>query len=504
MTNSTDIKKNLRSFSVFPLTLLILALPTLVFAFEINYPIIPGAPSPTDFSSFVNYLYYFLLIVGAMVASLSLIYGGVVYFFSGGNPGKTMFARQQIFASFTGLGILLMSFVILNFLNPNLNVIKIPEIPTISGPGLEPIIPLDDRIIYYWELPTGALEDDVLKKTLILNEPTNLSKSVENLAGELEEEMQELETLLQSCQCSNLFSDCNDAQCNNESECINLLDGTASQADLCPNLNMIQSQQDKIKAIQNQLALAWKTLQIATIDAKIALIKLNTVRSLLKECLTPPMDIKTFLGIQDVAGIEKKIFFDSKNNPSSPVDCDQSAPDIILPNTLSKQAMYLLALNPGWCPTCSSMEGNHVLECYNDTVAKSLAVGPNPINPALALVIWLNESNASNYNLSVEDFGIHNPSAPVVGFTAQINRFLSLFETYRTTAFPQCFSQIDSENDMTTFLRIFRAGDCIQQEGLEYAENIRKGAWNLMMGCPTTGCIPPVCFPSSPTDLSCY
>ena len=472
MTNSTDTKKFLRSFSVFPLTILILALPTLVFALEIDYPVIPGAPSPNDFSSFVNYLYYFLLTVGAMIASLSLTYGGVIYFFSKGNPGKTMFARQQIFASFTGLGILLMSFIILNFLNPNLNVIKIPDIPTISGPGLEPIVPLEDRIIYYWELPTGALEDDVLKKTSALMEPTDLSQSVEDSVKELEQEMKTLENLLQSCQCSNLFSYCNNAQCGNQSECINLSGGTASQADLCPNLNMIQTQRDKINVVQNKLALAWKTLQISTIDAKIALIKLNAVRSLLKECLTPPMDLKTFLGIQDVDRIEKKIFFDSGSQVSTPIDCNQSAPDIVppLPNTLDEQAMYNLALSPGWCPGgCAPVEDNHVRECYNDTVKKALTAG---INPAFALTIWLNESNASNYSLSAEDFGIHNPGTPVVGFTAQINRFLSLFESYKNN-FPQCFSQTDSENDMTTFLRIFRAGDCINQAGLQYAEDIK-------------------------------
>ncbi|PIZ77098.1 MAG: hypothetical protein COY04_00575, partial [Parcubacteria group bacterium CG_4_10_14_0_2_um_filter_7_35_8] len=430
----------------------------------------PGAPSPNDFSSFVNYLYYFLLTVGAMIASLSLIYGGVIYFFSKGNPGKTMFARQQIFASFTGLGILLMSFIILNFLNPNLNVIKIPDIPTISGPGLEPIVPLEDRIIYYWELPTGALEDDVLKKTSALMEPTDLSQSVEDSVKELEQEMKTLENLLQSCQCSNLFSYCNNAQCGNQSECINLSGGTASQADLCPNLNMIQTQRDKINVVQNKLALAWKTLQISTIDAKIALIKLNAVRSLLKECLTPPMDLKTFLGIQDVDRIEKKIFFDSGSQVSTPIDCNQSAPDIILPKAINKQLAHFLAIN--WCETADhpwSCGADHVLECYNDTVGKSLVAG---INPAFALVIWLNESNASNYSLSADDFGIHNPGTPVVGFTAQINRFLSLFESYKNN-FPQCFSQTDSENDMTTFLRIFRAGDCINQAGLQYAEDIK-------------------------------
>ena len=51
---------------------------------------------------------------------------------------------------------------------------------------------------------------------------------------------------------------------------------------------------------------------------------------------------------------------------------------------------------------------------------------------------------------------------------------------------------------MTTFLRIFRAGDCINQAGLDYARELKKdgGTWDMMTNnCP---------FPSSQIDSSCY
>jgi len=111
------------------------------------------------------------------------------------------------------------------------------------------------------------------------------------------------------------------------------------------------------------------------------------------------------------------------------------------------------------------------------------------INPAFALAIWLNESNASNYDISCEDFGIHNPS--IVGFNAQINRFLSLPDAYRAS-FPACFGRGD---DMTAFLRIFKSGNCNDQAGLDYANDIKKGAWTFVTTCP---------FLNYPTDTSCY
>ncbi len=350
-----DKKRFLKNIG-FLLASSILALPILALAFETKFPVIPGVPSPSDLLSFINYLYYFLLIVGSMVSLLSLIYGGIIYFFSGGNPGKTIFAKQQIFASFTGLGILLLSFVILNFLNPNLTITKLPNLPIISGPGLAPIIPPEQRVMSYWELPIGELETDVLNKTAVLIQPIDLSKPVEDLVKELENESIYLKTLLESCECSNLFSDCDDAQCNNQLECKKeSWGGTPDKIDLCPNLTIIENQQEKIEIVQNNLKLARKSLLTASISAKIAIIKLITARNLLKACLPSPMDLNTFLGIQDVQGIEKKILFDNTSLKKHPLTfyCDLNE-DFVLAsmNYLGTKIQELLArisFEPGGC-----------------------------------------------------------------------------------------------------------------------------------------------------------
>lgn len=164
------------------------------------------------------------------------------------------------------------------------------------------------------------------------------------------------------------------------------------------------------------------------------------------------------------------------------IDCNRSAADVSLPRTLDRQATLQLALN--WV---AGQPGNHVLDCYNDVIKRS---GEKGINPAFSLLIWLNESNASNYNISVEDFGIHDSS--VRGFSAQITRFLELPGGYKAN-YPECFG--NGKNEMESFLRLFRSGNCTDDAGLQYAQYLPT-LWNWISSCPN--------FPRYPTDTSCY
>ncbi|HJX59328.1 hypothetical protein A2V61_01765 [Candidatus Woesebacteria bacterium RBG_19FT_COMBO_47_8] len=166
---------------------------------------------------------------------------------------------------------------------------------------------------------------------------------------------------------------------------------------------------------------------------------------------------------------------------SGEIDCNEDAPNVSLRGTLNRQATFQLALN--WV---SGQSGNHVMECYNDVVKRSKSEG---FNSALALLIWLNESNASNYNLSVEDFGIHSSS--VRGFSAQIDQLLQLPSYYRGT-FPQCYGR--GMSDIEAFLRIFKSGNCTSSDGANYYSNLRS-RWSWV----SPGCS----FPRSPTDTTC-
>ncbi len=469
------------------LAVILLSRSSPAFALEITYPVIPGISQPTDVPTMAIYLYALSLIVGVMICTLSLIYAGISWLLSRGNPGKLASVKGQINASFLGLAILLLSFVFLKVINPDLVIINLPGITSPVNPPSEPMPSPTIVKNSFWELPFGFLEKDVLDKAQAITSPINYPDLVQQAVQTLEDRAKELQILVNQCKCKNLESECGATSvCTPDpAGCFTASGGVPTIEDLCPNWNTIPGIQDKITQIQtarNNVKTTRQALLIAQVNLQIAEVRLNAAKGLLTSC-PGPLDLKSFLGIQDWPNVEKKIFFTNIiGRPNQEIDCDQSAPDIALPYTKDKQATYDLALI--WCPVCSG-GGNHVLECYNDTVKKARSAG---VNPAFALIIWLNESNASNYSISYEDFGIHDSS--IIGFTAQINRFLILPNTYKT-AFPQCFGH---GNDMDAFLRIFRSGNCTDQTGLDYAANIRT-VWTFITTCP---------FPSYPTDTSCY
>jgi hypothetical protein len=173
-----------------------------------------------------------------------------------------------------------------------------------------------------------------------------------------------------------------------------------------------------------------------------------------------------------------------KSAPPVGVDCDKSAPDISLPNTISKGALHQLAI--GW----EGQDGDHVLECYNDVARKSLAAG---ISPAFTFLMWINESGGSNYNISEQDWGIN--SSQVVGFTAQLTRFLQLPSSYKNI-YPQCFgkTRTDTEVYFDLFAVGLQNGQCVPGAGEPYVKLLHD-AWGWFTRCPTIG------FPFS---SSCY
>lgn len=170
------------------------------------------------------------------------------------------------------------------------------------------------------------------------------------------------------------------------------------------------------------------------------------------------------------------------------VDCNQSATAADT-RVYDKATIRQLALN--WV---GGAPGNHVNECYNDVIARAKAAG---VHPAFSMLIWLNESNASNYNLSRQDFGINDPALEC-SFTKQITAHLEKPDAYKA-GWPQCFNNppttdLDPNNDcqpgiprlmteMEIFLAIYRSGDCDTATGKKYACNIRS-RWSLVSSYP--------------------
>lgn len=170
---------------------------------------------------------------------------------------------------------------------------------------------------------------------------------------------------------------------------------------------------------------------------------------------------------------------------SGEIDCDQTAPDITVRGTLNREQLFQLALN--WV---AGQTGNHVMECYNDTVRRSRNTG---VNVALSLWLWLHESDASNYNVSVEDFGFHNP-APV-GFLGQINGFFDRARSQIYSSRGALCQGTGVTNNLQAWALIYKSGNCDPNgEGAEFW-NALVDQWSLVSpGCP---------LPQSTTDTSC-
>lgn len=150
--------------------LLILAVPIVYAAdtvLEVGIPGVPGAEPGAHVSSIVQYisfLYTFVLGFVGIAGFASIVVWGAVWAGSGIIDKKRQ-ALDGIKNALYGIGITLTAFIILNTINPDLTVIKLPLISEIG---------LTSREITM--ITTGELDSKVadLARQLILNAKTNL------------------------------------------------------------------------------------------------------------------------------------------------------------------------------------------------------------------------------------------------------------------------------------------------------------------------------------------
>ncbi len=111
------------------LFLFLLSLPVLGLAqrgLEITYPTVPGIPgfalgptiSAQDVANYIQYLFYFAILTGIILALAILVLAGFRYLYSTGNPKIQAEAKSQIINAFVGLILLLVSLTLLNSIRP--------------------------------------------------------------------------------------------------------------------------------------------------------------------------------------------------------------------------------------------------------------------------------------------------------------------------------------------------------------------------------------------------
>lgn len=116
---------------------LLLLFPFLIFAQELQYPQIPGAVTPQpgiSLEEFARYIYYFSLIIGAVLSFGIFVYGGILFLTSFGNPQRVKEARERMLSAVFGILVLFSSYLILTILDPHLVVFRVGQITTYRSP----------------------------------------------------------------------------------------------------------------------------------------------------------------------------------------------------------------------------------------------------------------------------------------------------------------------------------------------------------------------------------
>ena len=97
-------------------------------------PAIPGmtgqVTSSTSPVGFVQSFYQFALMIGGVLAFGVIVYGGVLYAASAGNPGQQSEGKEWIKSAIFGLLLLVAAALILYTINPNLVNLSLPTITT--------------------------------------------------------------------------------------------------------------------------------------------------------------------------------------------------------------------------------------------------------------------------------------------------------------------------------------------------------------------------------------
>jgi len=146
----------------------------LVFAQEVNYPRLPGAQAPQDFLTtaaredipglWVKYIINLCTWGAGFIAFLMLVWGGVEFLISTGDPIKIIDARKRMSNAFLGLLIILSAYFILVILSPYFVDFTLPEIDDFRRavqPPSAPPQPENSSVDVY--IPLGRIIENIFQ-----------------------------------------------------------------------------------------------------------------------------------------------------------------------------------------------------------------------------------------------------------------------------------------------------------------------------------------------------
>lgn len=127
----TKIKKIKILFLIGAISLLFFAPVALAqYKLETGLPNVPGGqlPAGSELPSYIKYLFIFGLGLITILALGVMIFGGIQYILAAGNAAKTEDAKAWIQQALLGLGLLLVSYLLLRTINPDLVNLRNPNL----------------------------------------------------------------------------------------------------------------------------------------------------------------------------------------------------------------------------------------------------------------------------------------------------------------------------------------------------------------------------------------
>ena len=85
--------------------------------------------TPCTPSNYINTFYQFALFLSGIIAFGAIVFGGVKYMTSAGNPSAQSEGKEWIYSALLGLALLAGAYLILNTVNPQLTNLTLPTLP---------------------------------------------------------------------------------------------------------------------------------------------------------------------------------------------------------------------------------------------------------------------------------------------------------------------------------------------------------------------------------------
>jgi len=191
---------------------------------EIQYPeILGGKPEEigVGLDVYVSYIISFVFIISGFLLFGIVVWSGILFLTSSGEPAKIFEARKKLMSAFTGTILLLSVFLVINYINPeiiNIKNISLRE-PSISEKGTPKNIPPEEEKSEISEeiSPTQSIQKGLWEEKRTAELKSDITNFENFLKSEFEVNLtfnrisdlnKYLKYLSEECQCSNLKAYC--------------------------------------------------------------------------------------------------------------------------------------------------------------------------------------------------------------------------------------------------------------------------------------------------------